>query len=249
MINSSSKHIKLTLLLILLSLNLSFAMTEIINHDSFSLILIQLNRLDHESCRLVCWDLRAKVDYFLCHKAKKKKMKQISNRIEENNFARLVSIDRGYEEYHAGNLYEAFVFFSNASSCKQGNAHATYIVGHMFLRGEGVSRSIREGLYQLNNAAESGFTSAIYDIGFYYYTGELEDGTKIIDIDYEKAFRFFEQAHKLNHTQATYHLSRMYYYGHYVKEDRNQALALIKQAADAGCSIAKNTISKFFLNN
>jgi TPR repeat protein len=219
-----------------------------IEHEAFSLILSQIDRIDHESCRLVCWEWRTATDWFLCNRAKRKKAKQITDRMEESDFGRVMSIERGHEEYKADKLHEAFCLFSYASSSEQGNAHATYMVGHMFLRGEGVNKSTREGLYQLRNSAESGFASAIYDLGLFYYTGQLEDGTTIIDINYQKAFEFFDRAHRLKNKAATYHLGRMYYYGHYVKEDQSKALDLIRQSANAGYKTAKETYAKIMSN-
>ena len=151
-----------------------------IDNDSFCVIFNQLTRYDHESCRLVCYDWRVSVDWYLRNRVEKKKAKPVLDFLSENDFLRMAMIAQAQEEYRDEDFCAAFRHFSAAASYEKGNARAMFMIGHMFLLGKGIKKSIREGFYQLNNAAEAGYGPAACDLGLIFHHGCDVEGNEIV---------------------------------------------------------------------
>lgn len=219
---------------VLIGVSLYAADSSVADCDSSSLIFSDLERADLQSCRLVCFEWRAAVDWYLKNRAKRKKVEPVLSPLEESDFLRLVSIDLAHNAYKKGKYAKAFSLFSAAASHDRGNAHAAYMTGHMFLLGQGVNKSIREGLYQLHLAAEAGFSPALYDLGLIFHTGRDSKNNSIVAKDLGKAFAYYQQAHESGYSKATYHLGLMYYEGLHVKKDQECGISLISLAAANG---------------
>lgn len=212
--------------------------------DTVTIVLNQLERSAQQSFRLVCYAWRAYADWYLKHRAHRKKSNPVLRQIEEDDFFRFVGLDHARAALRAKTYPEAFRLFSEVSSCGRGNAEATYGVGHLFLMGKGVSRSIREGIYQLHNAAEANLPEANYDLGIVFDTGLDADKKIAVQIDHKKAFYYFQRAHELGHVGATYELGRMYYEGWHGHKDCEKGLLLIKDAAHRGYALAKTVLKE-----
>lgn len=210
--------------------------------DTATIVLDQLQRCEHQAFRLVCYVWRAYTDWYLRHRAKRKKAKPVLRQIHEDDFFRMVQLSETFRAIRVKDYSRAFRLASDVSSYEVGNAEAMYVVGHLFLMGKGVTRSIREGLYQLNNAAEAGLPAAIYDLGIIFSQGIDADKKIAVVVDHKKAFAFFQRAHDLGHKGATYELGRMYYEGWHGQKDPQKGLLLIKQAASKGYKLAKTAL-------
>lgn len=210
--------------------------------DSFALVLSGLKHADLCACRLICFEWRVAVDWYLKNRAKYKKVKPILTSLEECDFGRLACIDTAYTVYHKGDYSKAFRLFSTVASLGRGNAQAAFITGHLFLLGRGVNKSIREGLYQLQLAAEADFLPALFDLGLIFLTGNDAEHNPIIEKDLGKAYSYFQQAHENGHIGATYHFGLMYYEGLDVKKDRDYGLRFIRLSAEKGYETAIETL-------
>jgi tetratricopeptide (TPR) repeat protein len=204
-----------------------------LNDDVSYQILQKLESQDLRSCRLVCWQWRARIDYILGEYFKIKREVPVLNHLTETDFARKILMEQGCTSFKKKEFKESFDCFSTASFIKPGNAQAIYMVGCLFLRGRGVERSVREGLYQMQRAADAGFAPAYFDLGLFHYNGctEVDYGDAEGHIDYRQAFYFFEKASELKHANAIYHLGLMYGRAQHVEENFEKARQLITEAA------------------
>jgi TPR repeat protein len=75
-------------------------------------------------------------------------------------------------------------------------------------------------------------------LGNCYYSG------RGVSQDFNKAFEYYQQAAKLNHSDAIYKLGLCYKNGKGVSNDINKAIQYYQQAADLGNQNASNALSR-----
>ena len=76
--------------------------------------------------------------------------------------------------------------------------------------------------------AEQGYADAQYNLGFMYCNGQG------VDVNYKKAFKWYEKAAKQGDADAQYNLGRMHYQGHGVDQSDSMALRWYRKAATQG---------------
>jgi uncharacterized protein len=109
---------------------------------------------------------------------------------------------------------------------EQGDAVAQYILGTMYVMGQGVHKDHLEALVWFLKAAEQGLAEAHYMAGRAYFRGFG------VTPDFAVAAKWFHKAAEQGHAMAETELAMMYRTGLGVPEDRAEALKLARQAAE-----------------
>ncbi len=130
-----------------------------------------------------------------------------------------------------------------------------YLLGRMYLKGEGVEQDYRCSSNVFSLAAKNGYSHAYYYLGnqFYYGLGFTQD--------YEKAFDYYLKADRKGDKYAAYRLGKMYLSGEGVNIDIQQAEHYFSKATKtvvlANYDLAKlyedyaddfNNVSKDYIN-
>ena len=79
------------------------------------------------------------------------------------------AFDRGVAYHAEGRYLKALGFWKQASA--QGHAEAQYRIGLLYVRGEGVVRSMPDAVAWYKRAAETGHAEASYQLGLIYLNG------------------------------------------------------------------------------
>ena len=94
-------------------------------------------------------------------------------------------------------------------AAKSGDAFSQFRLYQLFYEGKGVKKDIKVALQWLNKAANQNYTSAIFELGLWYY--EEEDGGP--KRDYKKAFELFTKAAEQGDLRAWIKKGYCYYHG------------------------------------
>jgi len=150
--------------------------------------------------------------------------------------------------HHLGNLYEfgngvpqsspeALNWYRKAVDAK--NTDAMVSLGHMYEFGAGVSQSYTEAVKWYLKAAEAGNPDGMTTLGNRY-----EHGGKCVSQSYTEAVKWYRKAAEAGVPGGMYNLGNMYFSGHGVEKDRDQAVRLYKQAAEAGHKDARKRLKE-----
>lgn len=117
-------------------------------------------------------------------------------------------------------------------AAKAGYAPAANNLGQMYIEGDGVPQSDRDGFVWLSRAAEGGYPKAMYGLALLYEAGR---GTSL---DHAKAAVWYARAAERGHAQAQNNLGNMYRYGYGVPIDVRKAAELYRASASEGNAVA-----------
>ena len=107
-----------------------------------------------------------------------------------------------------------------------GSNEALYILGCMYLRGNGVERNGKTALYYFEQSANLGNDKAMWQIGWMYTEGI---GVKR---NYSKGRLWYEKSINLGNKTSMIWLGEIYQYGRGTKQDLDKALSLYTQALE-----------------
>ena len=127
------------------------------------------------------------------------------------------------------------------SSAEQGDAEAQFILGFMYLRGEGVFKSKKQAYQWFTKAAEKGNAEAQLKLGAMYFT---ED-----EPDLKQAFYWITKASEQGLPLAQQLLGNMYFSGTGVPENDKQGLHWMTKSAEQGIPESQNSLGKAYLHN
>lgn len=125
------------------------------------------------------------------------------------------------------NLNYAFKWYKEAA--EKGFAPAQYALSYLYKNGEGCEKDNIKAYYWLEEAADNDFEDAYYILGQSYL-----EGNSIIDANYKKAFFYLSKGANKKEMNCLESLGDMYYWGLYIKEDRDKAFSLYKESIDEG---------------
>ncbi len=121
-----------------------------------------------------------------------------------------------------------------------GNAVAQFNIGVMYLNGEGVERSVSEGISWYKKSAVLGNVSAQFRLGRIYQEGKIVRNNNI------EAAKWWKMAAANGHAEAQTLLGFMYNEGLGVQKDMGEALKLLHNAANQGERNAMITMARIY---
>ncbi len=107
----------------------------------------------------------------------------------------------------------------------RGDAGALYLLGKMYMNGEGVARDAKRGRGLIMKAAEQGYVDAQYDMGVAYAYGT------VVKKDYKESFKWLNKAADQNHIKAQHLAGLAYYLGIGIPQNHKQAAVQFEKAA------------------
>lgn len=125
------------------------------------------------------------------------------------------------------NLDYAFKWYKEAA--EKGFAPAEYALSYLYKNAEGCEKNDIKAFYWLEEAADNDFEDAYYILGQSYL-----EGNSIIDTNYKKAFFYLSKGVNKKDKNCLESLGDMYYWGLYVKEDKEKAFSLYKDSIKEG---------------
>mmetsp|Transcript_60195 Transcript_60195/g.120758 ORF Transcript_60195/g.120758 Transcript_60195/m.120758 type:complete len:246 (-) Transcript_60195:222-959(-) len=112
----------------------------------------------------------------------------------------------------------------------------------MNLHGKGVKKNVVEGIRLLHSAANQDDADAQFNLGTYYFTGEL------LKQDTAAALKWFKKAAKLGHDKSISNLGMMYSQGKGVTQDFAEAARYYRRAAELGDAMAMSNLAGCYFN-
>lgn len=137
------------------------------------------------------------------------------------------------------NLDCAFKWYKEAA--EKGFAPAQYALSYLYKNGEGCEKNNIKAYYWLEEAAENDFEDAYYLLGQSYL-----EGNSLIDINYKKAFFYLSKGVNKKDKNCLESLADMYYWGLYVKEDKEKAFSLYDESIKQGNSNLYYKLGKLY---
>lgn len=137
------------------------------------------------------------------------------------------SYEKGLALYNQKSYAEAYFYLHQAAH--QDHPQAKFLLGIMYLYGEGVPQSCAQAYQYLAESALEGNADAQYGLGQSFFSPEEEDLQKL-----EQAAFWFEKASDQNHPGAKYYLGWMYEQGRGVEQNDSMAFLYYKEASDLG---------------
>lgn len=145
----------------------------------------------------------------------------------------------------------------------RGDSDGQYAIGWCYIYGKGVERNVEEGLKWYKKSADQGFTKAQYYLAEHYISSNdilrqnegYELKRKLAEENYpkaqysvglqyfvgdrvimneEEAIKWFKLSSDGGYWKASQMLSRFYYYGRLLNQDKNEALRLLDQHYNEG---------------
>ena len=150
------------------------------------------------------------------------------------------TFDEAFSAYKQGDYEVAFQGFRRAA--EQGEADAQFILGYMYVRGEGVLQDYAEAAKWWHRAAEQGHVFAQVSLGKMF-----RDGDDVLQ-DYAEAVKWFRRAAEQGQVNAQLDLADMYSNGHGVPQDEAEAARWYLRAAEQGDASAQFTLGSRYLD-
>ncbi len=159
----------------------------------------------------------------------------------DNDSDSLYALGVAYE-YGEGvekNDKKAFELILKAS--KQDNIDAINWIGAAYYGGIGIPRNINLAIKYYKEASDKGDTFAMNNLGNIYQNGEMD-----IDIDYKKAYKFYEKSSSFGNFAGTYFLAELYKDGLGIVPNLKKAFNLYKEAGNGGDLLSMVTVGDFY---
>ena len=134
---------------------------------------------------------------------------------------------KAYDFYEAENYREAFNEYY--ALAEQGYSNCQTFVGWMYFAGKGIEKNYTKAEEWLTKAANANDAESMF------YLGKLFIENK----DYEKAINWFEKSADQNYAPSVYKLGCLYERNKSIKNDKQKAYSLFKQASDLGHLFAR----------
>ncbi len=157
-----------------------------------------------------------------------------------------------------------------------GDAHAMYSLGMLYLNGKSIEKNELKGLELIRLSAEKEYDLAILFMGNVYALGRYgaqKDINKARDYwlklanknnmiaqiflgesyqmskDYKNAFEWYTKAYKNGSFFAAFYIGTFYEFGFYVKKDFQKALKYYQEASNKGSILADNRLGFLYFTN
>ena len=117
-------------------------------------------------------------------------------------------------------------------AAENGENEAQYVLGEMYLKGNGLNKNLDEAIKWLTKAANSKNPSAQFSLGSIYLNGDY------LIKDNSKAFYWMTLSANNNHIDAQYWLGKMYLEGIGTSVQKETAFTLFEKSAQAGSPLA-----------
>jgi TPR repeat protein len=140
--------------------------------------------------------------------------------------AELASLEEAIKAYQHGDYATARRLFRLLA--EQGSAKAQYLLGLMYVEGQGVPQDDGEAVKWLRLAADQGHANAQYNLGIMYEKG------RGVPQEGGEAVKWLRLAANQGHANAQYNLGFMYERGRGVPQDDGEAVKWLRLAADQG---------------
>ncbi|OOY37434.1 hypothetical protein BOW13_07445 [Solemya velum gill symbiont] len=124
-----------------------------------------------------------------------------------------------------------------------GDPEAQYVLGKMYLKGDGMKANASEALDWFLKSAKQGYAAAQNRVGMIYYDGAAE-----IPKDRAGAFPWFEKAAQQGHRVAQFYYGYQLFSGEVVLENRDLGLEWMLKAAANNCRRAKIRLARIYDN-
>ena len=112
-------------------------------------------------------------------------------------------------------------FDLNADAARGGHGDAVLAMGWFYLNGVGIGRDVEKAKKWYRESARRGERKAMFSLGQIAYDQR----------DFSDALRWFTRASEAGHVRSLYWLGKLYWRGHGVERDPQQAKRLFHQAA------------------
>lgn len=143
-------------------------------------------------------------------------------------------LEAGKALYEKDDYTKAYLLLEKAA--KAGNADAQFMVGNLYLWGEGTSKNARTAAQWYRKSAAQGHVKAQSNLAILYENG---DGVKR---DYQQAIRLYSAAAEQGNAVAMSNLAYMYLEGVGMPKNEAKAFNLYKQSAELGFPEAMNNV-------
>ena len=130
--------------------------------------------------------------------------------------------------------------FELKARAMQGDADAQFNLGHMYAKGEGVSKDATEAVKWWRMAAEQGFAIAQNSLGLMYDRGIG------VPKDATEAVKWFRKAAEQGDADAQFNLGLMYYKGEGVPKNAAEAVKWWRKAVEQGNAIAQCNLGAMY---
>ena len=125
-------------------------------------------------------------------------------------------------------------------AAENGDPSAQFVVGNMFVLGDGVSRDIVEASKWYHKSAEQGDVRAQFSLARMYDSGEG------ISRDFREAAKWYRKAAEQGNSEAQSGLGILYQRGFGVRKDSAEAAKWIRMAADQGNVTCQKMMVSFY---
>lgn len=140
------------------------------------------------------------------------------------------------KEYGEANYEKAFPLYLEAA--KGGSPYSQFIIGNMYINGEGTRRDEAAGRKWIKSSADNGYAPAIYGVGLFHLFGF---GSKQ---DPAVAAIQFETSAGKGHAPSMLALGAMKAVGLGVKKDRAEAVKWLRMARGNGIQVPEAVLAK-----
>ncbi len=155
-------------------------------------------------------------------------------------FKEKYTLDKAINYYNTHNFKEAYHIFHYLAE-KKHNPIAYCFLGKMYLLGEGVKKNIQEAKRYFIKACKTGIPEAYYNLGEIYFWGLGNS-----EIDYKKAFLYYQKSAFLGLNEGKIALSTFYFTGIVVAKDYKKGYRLLCNAAKNGNKIALARLGEIY---
>ena len=167
------------------------------------------------------------------------KFEKKSQSAEYQRFAaKFISLEEASIAYQHGDYATALRLFR--SLAEQGNAKAQYLLGLMYIEGQGVPQNYDEAVKWLRLAADQGDANGQANLGVMYEKG------RGVPQDYGEAVKWLRLAAEQGHAKAQSNLGVMYEKGRGVPQDYGEAVKWLRLAAEQGNALAQTALAGMY---
>ena len=150
----------------------------------------------------------------------------------------IAGLNEAYEAWKQGDYKTAYREYSILA--EQGDAKAQYALGHLYNRGEGVTKDPAKALVLFKKAAEQGLPRAQIHLGDMYSHRKDAERNDCLAVEW------YQKAVNQGSPVAQYELAWLYMSGRCLPQDDNKALMLMELAAKQGYGDAQIKLAKMY---
>lgn len=158
-----------------------------------------------------------------------------------SNTVLATSVDNVMSTYNQGDFANAFKLAKPLA--ESGDSAAQYLIGVMYVNGEGVTQDYKQAYSWLIKSAEQGRGAAQFNLGMMYKRGNG------VTQDNYTASKWFRKAADQNISQAQFHLAYMFETGNGVPQSIEEAIYWYTKAAEQGHLDAQFNLATLYKKN